>query len=164
MRSEHRRHRRSSTRRARQRRRRCAQSSTRARSPAYPSPRARCSASSATCQSSKVCSRRRAISRAAVVVILYHVARCVVSGRADAWLERRQCRLQSHFAWVSLLADGAPLIGDPAWDRIAAEAARTVPGRENGGNCDIKNLSRGCAVHMSSVSSNALPRDHFPPI
>jgi len=34
------------------------------------------------------------------------------------------------------------------WDKIAAEAARTVPGRENGGNCDIKNLSRGCAVYF----------------
>ena len=32
------------------------------------------------------------------------------------------------------------------WDKIASEAARTVPGRENGGNCDIKNLSRGCKV------------------
>lgn len=27
---------------------------------------------------------------------------------------------------------------DEAWDKIAGEAARTVPGRENGGNCDIK--------------------------
>jgi formamidase len=26
--------------------------------------------------------------------------------------------------------------------------ARTVPGRENGGNCDIKNLSRGCTVYF----------------
>jgi len=34
------------------------------------------------------------------------------------------------------------------WDRIAGEAARTVPGRENGGNCDIKNLSRGCSVYF----------------
>lgn len=34
------------------------------------------------------------------------------------------------------------------WDRIASEAARTVPGRENGGNCDIKNLSRGCTVYF----------------
>ena len=32
---------------------------------------------------------------------------------------------------------------DEEWDKIASEAARTVPGRENGGNCDIKNLSRG---------------------
>jgi len=37
---------------------------------------------------------------------------------------------------------------DAEWDRIASEAARTVPGRENGGNCDIKNLSRGCAVYL----------------
>jgi formamidase len=36
----------------------------------------------------------------------------------------------------------------PQWDRIAAEAARTVPGRENGGNCDIKNLTRGSRVHL----------------
>ena len=34
------------------------------------------------------------------------------------------------------------------WDKVASEAARTVPGRENGGNCDIKNLSRGCAVYL----------------
>jgi formamidase len=37
---------------------------------------------------------------------------------------------------------------DEAWDSIAGEAARTVPGRENGGNCDIKNLSRGCNVYF----------------
>ncbi|KAJ7544559.1 hypothetical protein O6H91_09G082800 [Diphasiastrum complanatum] len=34
------------------------------------------------------------------------------------------------------------------WDRIAGEAARTIPGRENGGNCDIKNLSRGSRVYF----------------
>jgi formamidase len=37
---------------------------------------------------------------------------------------------------------------DEEWDRIASEAARTVPGRENGGNCDIKNLSRGCIIYF----------------
>lgn len=37
---------------------------------------------------------------------------------------------------------------DETWDKMAAEAARTVPGRENGGNCDIKNLSRGCTVYF----------------
>ncbi|EEC48220.1 formidase [Phaeodactylum tricornutum CCAP 1055/1] len=37
---------------------------------------------------------------------------------------------------------------DETWDKVAAEAARTVPGRENGGNCDIKNLSRGCSVYF----------------
>ncbi|KAK9826566.1 hypothetical protein WJX74_003229 [Apatococcus lobatus] len=36
----------------------------------------------------------------------------------------------------------------PDWDRIAFEAARTIPGRENGGNCDIKNLTRGSKVHF----------------
>ncbi|XP_024535804.1 putative formamidase C869.04 [Selaginella moellendorffii] len=38
--------------------------------------------------------------------------------------------------------------GSPDWERIASEAARTVPGRENGGNLDIKNLSRGCKVYF----------------
>ncbi|KAG1347901.1 hypothetical protein COCNU_06G017300 [Cocos nucifera] len=38
--------------------------------------------------------------------------------------------------------------GTPEWERIANEAARTVPGRENGGNCDIKNLSRGSKVYL----------------
>ena len=37
---------------------------------------------------------------------------------------------------------------DKAWDSVAAAAARTVPGRENGGNCDIKNLSRGCSLYL----------------
>lgn len=38
--------------------------------------------------------------------------------------------------------------GDEAWDAVADTAARTVPGRENGGNCDIKNLTRGCTVYL----------------
>lgn len=38
--------------------------------------------------------------------------------------------------------------GSPEWETIAADAARTVPGRENGGNCDIKNLTRGCRVYF----------------
>src|SRR5690625_5554103 len=29
------------------------------------------------------------------------------------------------------------------WDRVGAEAARTAPPRENGGNQDIKNLTKG---------------------
>lgn len=32
------------------------------------------------------------------------------------------------------------------FDRIAKEGARTVPPRENGGNCDIKNLSKGSRI------------------
>ena len=42
------------------------------------------------------------------------------------------------------------------WDKVASEAARTVPGRENGGNCDIKNLSRGCTVYFPVFVPGAL--------
>ncbi|MBD1821375.1 acetamidase/formamidase family protein [Cyanobacteria bacterium FACHB-DQ100] len=34
------------------------------------------------------------------------------------------------------------------FDLIAAEGARTVPPREHGGNCDIKNLSRGTRIYF----------------
>lgn len=33
-------------------------------------------------------------------------------------------------------------------ERIKREGARTVPGRENGGNCDIKNLTRGTRAYF----------------
>jgi formamidase len=35
-----------------------------------------------------------------------------------------------------------------ARDQAASEAARTVPPREHGGNCDIKDLSRGCKIYF----------------
>ncbi|XP_068653808.1 uncharacterized protein [Aristolochia californica] len=38
--------------------------------------------------------------------------------------------------------------GAPEWEKIASEAARTIPGRENGGNCDIKNLSKGSKIYL----------------
>ena len=34
------------------------------------------------------------------------------------------------------------------FDRVAREGARTVPPRENGGNCDIKDLSKGSRVYF----------------
>ena len=34
------------------------------------------------------------------------------------------------------------------FDRVASEAARTVPPREHGGNCDIKNLSKGSRIYF----------------
>ncbi|MBM7634402.1 formamidase [Geomicrobium sediminis] len=34
------------------------------------------------------------------------------------------------------------------FNRVAKEGARTVPPRENGGNCDIKNLSRGSRIYF----------------
>ncbi|GMP27778.1 hypothetical protein CsSME_00003616 [Camellia sinensis var. sinensis] len=38
--------------------------------------------------------------------------------------------------------------GTTNWEKIANEAARTIPGRENGGNCDIKNLSRAAKIYL----------------
>ncbi|WP_019499082.1 formamidase [Pseudanabaena sp. PCC 6802] len=34
------------------------------------------------------------------------------------------------------------------YERVAREAARTVPPREHGGNCDIKNLSKGSRIYF----------------
>jgi formamidase len=34
------------------------------------------------------------------------------------------------------------------YDRVAKEGARTVPPREHGGNCDIKNLSKGAKLYL----------------
>lgn len=34
------------------------------------------------------------------------------------------------------------------WEQISREAGRTIPGRENGGNCDIKFLSRGSKIYL----------------
>ena len=40
------------------------------------------------------------------------------------------------------------LEGTKEGKKIKKEAARTIPGRENGGNCDIKNLTKGSAVYF----------------
>lgn len=37
---------------------------------------------------------------------------------------------------------------DEVREKIAKEGARTIPGREHGGNCDIKNLSRGSRCYF----------------
>ncbi|MEB3294394.1 MAG: formamidase [Synechococcales bacterium] len=34
------------------------------------------------------------------------------------------------------------------WERVSLEGARTVPPREHGGNCDIKNLSKGTRIYF----------------
>ena len=44
----------------------------------------------------------------------------------------------------------------PDFDRIAGEAARTIPGRENGGNCDIKNLTKGSKIYFPVFVEGAL--------
>jgi len=40
------------------------------------------------------------------------------------------------------------LEGTPLAEKVRKEGARTVPPRENGGNCDIKNLSRGSRIWL----------------
>ncbi|KAH8094540.1 Acetamidase Formamidase [Cristinia sonorae] len=39
-------------------------------------------------------------------------------------------------------------LAQDVYQKIAKEGARTVPGREHGGNCDIKNLSRGSRCYF----------------
>ena len=47
-------------------------------------------------------------------------------------------------------------VGQAKHDSMAAEAARTVPPRENGGNVDIKNLSSGSRVYFPVFVPGAL--------
>ena len=58
------------------------------------------------------------------------------------------CLPEPKGAMLGTLGHFKSMIGDATWDKIASEAARTVPGRENGGNCDIKNLSRGAIAYF----------------
>ena len=59
------------------------------------------------------------------------------------------CLPEPHGALLGKLGHCSEKQGqDDTWDQVAAQAARTVPGRENGGNCDIKNLSRGSVVYF----------------
>lgn len=44
----------------------------------------------------------------------------------------------------------------PEFDRISKSAARTIPGRENGGNCDIKNLSIHSKLYLPVFVEGAL--------
>lgn len=42
---------------------------------------------------------------------------------------------------------------DPkVFEKIASEGARTIPGREHGGNCDIKNLSKYAPESVNEVN------------
>ena len=46
-------------------------------------------------------------------------------------------------------------VSEPEFSRIANEAARTIPPREHGGNCDIKNLTRGSKIYFPVYIKNA---------
>ena len=46
--------------------------------------------------------------------------------------------------------------GDDIKEKVGKEGARTIPGRpEHGGNCDIKNLSRGSKVYLPVLVKGA---------
>jgi len=74
----------------------------------------------------------------------------------DKWNRREQALIEAHpgaSPAVALppLAEGVYIGQDlPAdvLEKISKEGARTIPGREHGGNCDIKNLSIGSKVWL----------------
>ena len=65
---------------------------------------------------------------------------------------RVKCHNRQFMITSSMVLKACDLVqiekGTPEWEKIAREAARTIPGRENGGNCDIKNLSRGSKIYL----------------
>lgn len=73
----------------------------------------------------------------------------------DAWNEREAALVKTDPERVPALAElpYAPTahmgrMKSPDKEQAAAEGARTVPPREHGGNCDIKDLSRGSKVYF----------------
>lgn len=71
------------------------------------------------------------------------------------WNKREQALIDTNPNRIPPLAVGptekntfaGTLVGQDA-QRVAKEGARTIPGRENGGNCDIKNLTRGSRAYF----------------
>ena len=73
----------------------------------------------------------------------------------EAWNAREQALIDTNPTRVPPLANppfaATAHCGRAKGDvknKIAAEGARTVPPREHGGNCDIKDLSRGSKVYF----------------
>lgn len=71
------------------------------------------------------------------------------------WNRREQLLVQENPTRVPPLANlpnpNNAVLGNlrgAEFDRTAREAARTVPPREHGGNCDIKNLSKGSRIYF----------------
>jgi formamidase len=82
---------------------------------------------------------------------------CAPSAEVLAEWNRREAELIQENSGSSRTVANPPLVtnchpgsADPATaEKIATEGARTIPGRpEHGGNCDIKNLSRGSKVYL----------------
>lgn len=74
----------------------------------------------------------------------------------DLWNSREKALFDTDPARIPALAtlpDGGPTahmgaLKGEARNKAAAEGARTVPPREHGGNCDIKDLSRGSKIYF----------------
>ncbi|EYC50451.1 formamidase [Hylemonella gracilis str. Niagara R] len=73
----------------------------------------------------------------------------------DEWNQREQALIDTNPTRVPGLANppfaGTAHLGQLKGDaakKVAAEGARTVPPREHGGNCDIKDLSRGSKIYF----------------
>ncbi len=73
----------------------------------------------------------------------------------DEWNKREKALVRTNPKRVPPLASlpekkgalAGKLKGSKA-DKVMREGARTIPGRENGGNCDIKNLTRGSRAYF----------------
>jgi len=74
----------------------------------------------------------------------------------DVWNARERGLIAEHPGAVPPVAFAPEPVGayvgqdlsNDVKDKIASEGARTIPGREHGGNCDIKNLSRGSRCYF----------------
>jgi formamidase len=81
----------------------------------------------------------------------------------ETWNKREAELIQacSHMQRVVALAPNATKVhvgsgGDDIKEKVGKEGARTIPGRpEHGGNCDIKNLSRGSKVFLPVLVKGA---------
>lgn len=58
------------------------------------------------------------------------------------------CPAVAHLPEVLGSYVGQASLDDATRQKIYSEGARTIPGREHGGNCDIKNLSRGSKCYF----------------
>ncbi|QOS98307.1 acetamidase/formamidase family protein [Brevibacterium sp. JNUCC-42] len=80
----------------------------------------------------------------------------------DKWNKRESALVAKdplrNFTYANLPTPDSAVLGHVKgadFDRIAKEAARTVPPRENGGNCDIKNLSKGTRIYFPVFTDGA---------
>ncbi|CAF1317773.1 unnamed protein product, partial [Didymodactylos carnosus] len=72
--------------------------------------------------------------------------------REQELISSHQCKNKSHIVAQPPQEKGS-LLGtidrqSSLWKRVANEGARTIPPREHGGNCDIKNISRGSKIYF----------------